>query len=860
MAHNTPPFEADVDALTTDPTHRSTAHSTQGTSLSQKSILSAPSSADPGNTTVLALSQQFHTDTFYNFVDSRGLKSFNTITDIPSVQLSSTRKRGRPRKAMKDTAENNNYPVKAVTVDNHNAGQTDMVVPGPVNKTRKHNMRTAGPYNAKRAKPCKKGKVVVKDTDDEPARHRIPLDLWQRILEFCPTKFLLTKARLINKTFRTIVDSRTALVVTCRLENYGFDMPSCPEGLTERQYNDLLGGKGCMNPGCSDKRAEKTYWSWNKRWCLKCCKAQMARETDVKQDLSRLMIQPTHIDSLLECIPWALRDSWGQVAPLVEDASDARPGVRKVFRKAEVEKITIDYKALTPLPYKEDPKASDQEKRDAKAAYDQRVANLPQAKSDFFKTRKASNKIFMTKAFDIERHVIARMRKIKEQNDANRAGRKELYLHRAAAELPHIPADFIIKTKCYKAACRIFRNAGTERGWKELENKIYLEWEGSHNAQSNCVSTVAGSTANGEEKEVTSLESDNNEEPASRQACLLEVSHHDASDHEEDLIDRTSTVLDEDVTWNDVYQVSESLSSQSSSSYSASIDAMGLDDRLYDYCAIGKPNDSKPAKPSSSGDTPVTEMLTNAEGPAADDLSLPSTLEDFPGRAPNGMQQKTVSKNESVLLVAVLTSEFCGNYKVFERSSPSIDVSSKGLPQSASRTFLNDEFPSTRTTALKPIARSCGPVIQTTLLDRPDISNPIQLDPLAMDLVQRLPEQSFWDREDADTKPAKRCHIRDGLDTVEVTHMGIKHSGEQDTGDVIGGSNKMSLFARASHFTPPSSSSAPSMGSVGEVLYRTSESAPYTLQYATVPFYPSAGGRVQCSSTSSYDLYRKATN
>lgn len=187
----------------------------------------------------------------------------------------------------------------AVAADSHISGETDgddlTVAPQPQKKSKKRKAAPSEQSTTKRGRPRKMLKEsappangasnvpvcqilrAVCSINIVQARHRIPLDIWQRVLEFCPPTFLYTKARVINKAFKEIVDTRLAIAVRCRQENYGFDTPPCPEGLTEIQYNNLFGGKGCMDPNCNDKNASKTYWSWNIRWCMKCYHAHTER-------------------------------------------------------------------------------------------------------------------------------------------------------------------------------------------------------------------------------------------------------------------------------------------------------------------------------------------------------------------------------------------------------------------------------------------------------------------------------------------------------------------------------------------------------------------------------------------------------
>lgn len=160
----------------------------------------------------------------------------------------------------------------------------------------------------------------------------------------------------------------------------------------------------------------------------------------------------------------------------MEDHSDSKATISKIFKRSDVNKLVADYKALDPGPFAEDPTASDQESTDARARHAQLVDDLPARRTELLKERKEANKIFMETAFKIEANILRKAKESKKAHDANREGRRVLYLACAKTELPEIPEDFIIKTKAYKAACRIYRTPGTERSWRELKRKIEDEW------------------------------------------------------------------------------------------------------------------------------------------------------------------------------------------------------------------------------------------------------------------------------------------------------------------------------------------------------------------------------------------------
>jgi hypothetical protein len=301
-----------------------------------------------------------------------------------------------------------------------------------------------------------------------------------RILEFTPPSFL-KKARVLSKEFKGWVDNFNSIYVNQRKENYGQDMPPPPRGLTERQYNDLLGGKGCLEPGCTDKLASRTHWSWAQRWCWDCWKAKIEREDRViKQN------QSPHgrnlISKLLECIPVGMHDSFLKPHDFIEDLESRPRGAPRLYRyylKEDVKGIIARYDALTPPPYKENPAHSVEERARAQAAWQEQMDKLDETKADFLAKEKEKNDAYMKTVQKIESLVKKRRDLVAKPYNDNRKARRDLFTKRAREDLPHIPTSFVESTKAFKAATRIFRDGGTERGWQTLKPKIEKEYEES---------------------------------------------------------------------------------------------------------------------------------------------------------------------------------------------------------------------------------------------------------------------------------------------------------------------------------------------------------------------------------------------
>jgi hypothetical protein len=303
-----------------------------------------------------------------------------------------------------------------------------------------------------------------------------------RILEFTPPSFL-SKARLISKDFKNYVDHFTSIYVNCRKENFGFDMPPPPKGLTERQYSGLLGGtKGCFEPGCEDKKATRTHWSWCKIWCSPCWKKKVEREDRVMKGRGHQYTRET-LAQMLECIPVGMHDSFNKPHDYVADIETrprGAPRLYKYYLGEDINRIIAEYEELTPPPYFENPNHSASEKAAAVTAHQSLMEGLDDKRLAFFAAKKAENDEHMAQVQKIEAGIRSRRVRIRNPYDDNRNARKKLFSKRAQEDLPHINLCFVERTSAYKAATRIFRDPGSERGWLTLKPKIIAEWEESY--------------------------------------------------------------------------------------------------------------------------------------------------------------------------------------------------------------------------------------------------------------------------------------------------------------------------------------------------------------------------------------------
>lgn len=299
-----------------------------------------------------------------------------------------------------------------------------------------------------------------------------------RIFEFTPPSFL-KKARLVCRPFKEIVDKFDSIFVNCRKENYGWDMPPPPPGMSERHYSDLLGGKGCQTVGCNNKKASRAYWSWAKRWCASCFETSVIREDRVIKQKQNQFGRNVVV-KMLESIPAAVHDSFIKPHDYTEEVevrSRGPPRLYKCYLESDVEKIIEEFEALTPPPYIPNPLHTPAEAATAAQIHKELMDGLEEKRNTFFAEKKAINDKHMERVQKIEQAVRHKRDQDRKPNDENRKARFNLFSRRATEELKHIPIEFVRKSAPFKAACRIYRDPGSERGWRALMPKIDSAWK-----------------------------------------------------------------------------------------------------------------------------------------------------------------------------------------------------------------------------------------------------------------------------------------------------------------------------------------------------------------------------------------------
>ncbi|PQE31999.1 f-box domain containing protein [Rutstroemia sp. NJR-2017a WRK4] len=352
-------------------------------------------------------------------------------------------------------------------------------------KSRKRKPQATGDGTAKKAKTEKTDKLAKIEQNNKKAKYNLPVHIWMRILECTPPIFL-KKARLISREMKDMVDNFTSIHSNNRKENFGYDMPDSVPGLDQVAYLDLLGGKGCQEKGCKDKHATRAHWAWKKRWCLSCWKRKIEREDRIVKNHQNQYGRLT-FEKLLQCIPVGMYDSFNKPHDYVDDSvvrPSTAPRLYKYYVVEDVKEITAQYDALTPEPYREDPTHDAQQKATALQIWQDKMAKLDEVRDEFLTQKKAENDKLMQLVVRIEAGIREKREKGRKPHDDNRSARRNLFLSSAERDIPEVPREFILeKSPAFKAAIRIFRDPGSERGWKTLMPKIVKEYRDSQQAQ-----------------------------------------------------------------------------------------------------------------------------------------------------------------------------------------------------------------------------------------------------------------------------------------------------------------------------------------------------------------------------------------
>lgn len=289
----------------------------------------------------------------------------------------------------------------------------------------------------------------------KPVSAFVPIDAWAQIFRRSDLKFLL-QAQLVCKDFRDILSAQS-MWRDARLYNYGAAIPGCPTGLNEKQYANLLVGRGCQVKPCTQKLTKKVYWAFMLRMCESCFKDSTQRQDDDCEEaaiygelLSQLEheIKGTLPARLCELLPASnvlgIGGVYTQTRPLDRDnqmwryPDDARHYCTRI----------VDYEAL-------------------KHNFRQNVMNEPSqflrwAKHTWSETR---SRVLMARELDIGcRDLLDRSRNLREE-------KQDFFLDQAEMLVPPMTRPVLEKMAAYHRALDT-PNAASQRAWDTLAAKI----------------------------------------------------------------------------------------------------------------------------------------------------------------------------------------------------------------------------------------------------------------------------------------------------------------------------------------------------------------------------------------------------
>ena len=295
-----------------------------------------------------------------------------------------------------------------------------------------------------------KGSTILKKS--KPVKTWIDMDAWQWIFEFCSLEFLL-KARTVCSGFRHALQS-PLIWQKARLNHYGPSHPPCPPTLTEMQYADLLTGLGCQAKGCNNKKARKTYWAFQRRWCDACLHNQVLENEAADQ-----MFSP-YLQHYRGCVPQAVFDSWRHYqwigSPLdIPNWARMQAFTTPGYSLYDLKELKSELDAFTaPAP------------DGTTKSFEQIVA--------FFDGKREANAAIMGPLRAVENFVKEAEKARLEDNRTVKAQRADFYAKMAAKMVPPVDRTELENLVCFKKAVAILRPAN-DRSWFVLKPKIREE-------------------------------------------------------------------------------------------------------------------------------------------------------------------------------------------------------------------------------------------------------------------------------------------------------------------------------------------------------------------------------------------------
>ncbi|OAL22731.1 hypothetical protein AYO20_11130 [Fonsecaea nubica] len=138
-------------------------------------------------------------------------------------------------------------------------------------------------------------------------------DVWAGVFSFCEPKLLL-ELKTLSRFHYELLSDNSVIWRNSRIHHYGADMPECPRGLTEKQYVELLAGRGCQSKDCHLGRTFKVHWTFQVRLCSSCFKQKTMSESALavhrrhRLPMSPTQVRPNDNRALWELLPLARTD------------------------------------------------------------------------------------------------------------------------------------------------------------------------------------------------------------------------------------------------------------------------------------------------------------------------------------------------------------------------------------------------------------------------------------------------------------------------------------------------------------------------------------------------------------------------
>ncbi|KAL8709088.1 MAG: hypothetical protein Q9220_006109 [cf. Caloplaca sp. 1 TL-2023] len=311
----------------------------------------------------------------------------------------------------------------------------------------------AKPGRPRKVSEQKPRKSLPKLRKTKPVQAGIHIDIWCAIIENSSLSFVFKTKDVAHKIRQLLVD-KPNIWRTVRLSTYGPEHPGPPPGLSERQYADLLVGCGCQSRGCKDRKARKTYWAFQRRWCIPCLRKNVVMEAGCKSILNKY-------PDIQNCIPSVTFDGWGNYQ-CIGKYTEEKPSWLKDdtwsktgFLRADLARIIREY----------------EEAEKSFTAHNELFAD---ARRSWIDDRSRAKDEHVKKLQSIEDWMETHKLNMRKQRDTKKRQKSDFFIAKALAMDPPLEFGVLRLTPCYRTA--ISTNAeASEKTWKSLEKKLRIQ-------------------------------------------------------------------------------------------------------------------------------------------------------------------------------------------------------------------------------------------------------------------------------------------------------------------------------------------------------------------------------------------------